>query len=50
MYNLFKVLKWNPRKYFDADSGEKTVIRAFLYKLIEEKEEELREIENSYPD
>lgn len=48
MYNLFKVLKWNPRKYYDADDGEKTVIRAFLYQLLEEKNQENKEIEESF--
>lgn len=41
MYNLFKLLKWNPRKYYDMLPGEKVIVRAFLHKMIEEHNEEI---------
>lgn len=45
MYQLFKLFKWTPRKYFDMCDGEKIVTKAFLEKYLEEKEEEAKQIE-----
>jgi hypothetical protein len=48
MYQLFKFLRWKPRDYYDTDDGEKAVIRAFLYQLLEEKNQENKELEDSF--
>ena len=48
MYNLFKFFKWNPKKYYDADSGEKVIIKAFLEQYLEERDKEDEDLENSY--
>jgi hypothetical protein len=47
MYNLFKLQKWNPKKYFDMSQGEKIVTKAFLHKMIEEHNEEIKRVEEA---
>lgn len=48
MYLLFRYHHILPRQYYDADYGEKAVMRAFIHKDIEDRKKEQEEMEKEY--
>lgn len=46
MYLLFRYHHMTPMQYFGMGYGERTVIKAFMHYEVEQKNEELEEIEN----
>jgi hypothetical protein len=45
MYILFREFHWRPSDFYLLPEGEKIVVRAFLAKLVDEKEKEARDFE-----
>lgn len=45
MYILFREFHWKPSDFYLLGEGEKIVVRAFLSKLVEEREKEAKELE-----